>query len=118
MNMSSPPYAADNLPPLLISALLTELITRASKNEGQGENSVIPAAPRQHLCTSPDNQLREQRADQLRRQIISNIRRRGHIPSPNENHLAPKKEAMGEDSLLPRAPYQHVSTSPANELRE
>jgi hypothetical protein len=62
--------------------------------------------------------LREQRADQLRWRIISNMCRRGHIPSPNENHLAPKNEGKGEGSLAPRVPHQHLCTSPDNELRE
>jgi hypothetical protein len=44
--------------------------------------------------------------------------RRGHIPSTNENHVAPKKEGKGEGALVPRAPRQHLCGSPDNELRE
>jgi hypothetical protein len=86
------------------------------KKEGKGEDSLVPRALHQHLCTSPDIEMHEQRADELRRQIISNIWRRGHIPSRNESHLAPKKEGKGEVSLASRASHQHLCTSPDNEL--
>jgi len=33
------------------------------KKEGKGEGSLVSRAPRQHVCTSPENELCEQRGD-------------------------------------------------------
>ena len=90
----------------------------SGKKEGKGEGSLVSGAPRRQLYSSRENELRERCGDYPRRRVISAVLRRGHIPSPNENHISPKKEGKGEGLLVSRAPRRQLYLLQVNDWRE